>query len=102
MERKYLFDPEAEKELEEASVWHEENREGSGVQLVENVFEKVEQITNRPLSHSADADGVRRASIKKFPYFIYYIFKKTFIIILSVWHKKRQQEEWKKRLGKYT
>ena len=60
-------------------------------EFIEDVHEKVNQIANKPESHSIVYEDVRKASLRKFPFFLYYAFRNTIVYILAVWHKKREQ-----------
>ena len=99
MEKNYQFHPEANNEFKESVKWHNRNRSESGEEFAVSVFDKLEQITENPESHSADSDGVRWASVAKFPYHIYYLLRAPIIWILAIWHNSRKPEGWKERVN---
>lgn len=70
MGRKLRLHPKAEEELNQSYDWHNENRSGSRDDFLDSVQNKLDQISENPESRSADSDGVRWASVAKFPYHI--------------------------------
>ncbi len=92
------FHPEARVELAESADWYEDKKSGLGDEFIDDVELKLEQILKRPLSYSEIHNGTRQASIKRFPYFIYYTIQSPIIYILAIWHKKRNRDGWKDRL----
>jgi plasmid stabilization system protein ParE len=97
---KYKLEPEAKQDLKEAVLWYEKQQEGVGERLFQNVLEKIEQISEKPKSYSTFHDEYRKASVKKFPYFIFYAIQKTFISIVAIWHKSRNPESFKERVNR--
>jgi plasmid stabilization system protein ParE len=98
LEENLKFHPKAEEEFHLSYDWHEQNRKNSGESFVNSVNNKLIEIQNNPEGRSADERGVRWASISKFPYKIFYIFKKPIVWILAVWHNSRTPDSWKKRI----
>lgn len=71
-------------------------------EFVKDVFSKIEQICKRPKSHSIYFEEFRKASLSKFPFNIIYTLLDSELVIVSVWHKKREGR-WNirfKKLGK--
>jgi len=64
---------------------------------MDDVFSKLDQISKRPKSYSPYFEEARKASLRKFPFNIIYIILSSFVVVLAVWHKKRE-ERWKVRL----
>jgi len=45
-------------------------------------------------------DGeTRRGRLRRFPYVVYYELAGDDILVLAVWHGRRDPEGWKERLG---
>lgn len=40
-------------------------------------------------TESGDEDGIKKAEVKVFPFYIYYIFRNPIIIIIAIWHVDR-------------
>ncbi|MDX1960060.1 MAG: type II toxin-antitoxin system RelE/ParE family toxin [Leptospiraceae bacterium] len=90
LQAKFKFNPQAIQQLKDSMEWYEEQKADLGREFSEEIFSKIEQISNRPESYSIVFDDVRRASLSRFPFFIYYAFRDAIVFILSVWHKKRE------------
>lgn len=93
MEEKYRFTDKAKKQLKENFKYYDNVNSKLGNDFIQEVNDKVEQIANRPESHSVVYKDVRKASLKRFPFFIYYSLRDAVVYILSIWHKKREQKE---------
>jgi plasmid stabilization system protein ParE len=96
LEEKFVFREEAKKHLTENILYYEERAPGKGEEFAEDVYQKVQQISNRPLSHSVIYKDVRKASLSKFPFNIYYALHDAVVNILAIWHKSRNQDGWKR------
>ncbi|MBK8399296.1 MAG: type II toxin-antitoxin system RelE/ParE family toxin [Leptospiraceae bacterium] len=79
MAGRYRLEPEAKQDLKEAILWYEKQQEGIGEKLFQNVFAKIEKISERPESYSIFHGHYRKASVKKFPYFIFYSIQEKFV-----------------------
>ncbi len=92
------FHPEARLELGESAEWYEEKKSGLGELFIDEIEEKLNQILKHPYSYSEVHKKARQTSLKKFPYFVYYVIQSKIIYIIAIWHKKRNREDWKDRL----
>ena len=88
----YKLKAEAKKDIIDAAEWYELQQYGVGESFYHDVIEKIEDISKRPKGHPTFYKEYRRAGLKKLPYWIVYIIKEQTILILSVWHKKRNPE----------
>lgn len=102
MEEKFKFHPEAKKEFKDSVRWHETNRSDSGKEFASSSFDKINEIVNKPKARSADENGVRWASIKDFPYKIFYYIQSPFIWVLAIWHNSRKPKGWQDRIDDVT
>jgi toxin ParE1/3/4 len=100
LEEKFRFDDGAQKDINEAFEWHELQSTGRGDKFLESLKLKLKQIEKKPEAISADKNGVRKRSLKGFPYFIFYTIASPFILIIAVWHFSRDRFGWKNRLKK--
>lgn len=100
MEEKFQFDTGAQKDIQEAFEWHESQSSGRGEEFLKSLKYKLNQIEKKPESISADTNGVRRRSLKGFPYFIFYTIASPFILIIAVWHFSRDRFGWQNRINK--
>jgi plasmid stabilization system protein ParE len=85
-------------ELQEAIDWYSQRDPAAGQGLRVMVREKIVAIRTDPLLYAADADGVRRAPVKRYPFHIYYRVKAAIVEILAIAHAHRQQDYWRDRL----
>ncbi|MGE5610185.1 MAG: type II toxin-antitoxin system RelE/ParE family toxin [Bacillota bacterium] len=97
MIRELVIRPEAEAELAEAYRWYEDRREGLGKDLLLSVEASLTAIQRSPYSYPLVYKDVRRSLIKRFPYGIYYLVEETRIVVIAVFHAKRDPRRWQDR-----
>lgn len=84
-------EPEASAELEDAAPWHEGQRRGLGLELVEAVDLALEQIAGWPRIGSRvpglpDDMPVRKVPVKRFPYHVVHLSWEGALRILAFAH----------------
>lgn len=99
MKFKLIIRPEAELELLEAVKYYEKEIKGLGSSFLLNVEATIETILRIPEGHTPIYKNTRRALVRKFPFGIHYIIEKENIIVLAVFHAKRNPRKLKKRLS---
>lgn len=92
-----IFRSQAKKEIETAYQWYEERRNGLGEDFLLCVEEVIEKISRSPHLYPTVYKNICRALVRRFPYSIFYIKHEDRIIILAVFHEKRDPKEWQKR-----
>ncbi len=92
-----IITPEAEKDLDEAFKRYEKNSPGLGVEFLNCVDESLKVIQDTPEIYQNVYKNIRRALTHRFPYGIFYIIEEDVIIVLAVFHAKRNPKIWKKR-----
>ncbi len=100
MKYKIIIRPEAESDLKKSVQWYEEENQGLGIQFLHNVGEAIDLIRENPQLHSLIYKNIRRALIHRFPYGIFYIIDNDRVVVLAVFHFKRDPKIWKKRADK--
>ncbi len=93
----FIIRPEAENDLEAAYDWYERQKEGLGKEFLRCVDAAVSLITRSPQMYSNIHKNIRRALIRRFPYGIFYLVEEQRIIVLAVFHVKRNPDRWKRR-----
>ena len=90
----------AETDVEEAIDWYEAQSNGLGIEFLIEFLALADSIAQKPTFYMMKSPPYRRALMKKFPYAIYYAINDLpqEVVILSVWHVKRDPEKLKKRL----
>lgn len=86
--------PAAESELDDAALWYERRRRGLGHALIEEVQEVFRRILAQPDSFEIADNEIRRASVDRFPYSVYYRVKADQVVVISVFHSSRDPAIW--------
>jgi len=83
----------AEQDITDALLWYEKRVKGLGAHFVFSVDATIQSIQCNPKAYK----NLRRVLLRRFPYGIYYFIKNEFIIVIAVYHEKRNPEDWMKR-----
>ncbi|MDP8240112.1 MAG: type II toxin-antitoxin system RelE/ParE family toxin [Candidatus Hatepunaea meridiana] len=89
--------PEAEAEIEEAYRWYEKQREGLGNDFLLCVEETLIKIQCTPEIHPIVYRKINRALIRRFPYGVFCLIKGEKIVVLAMFHGRRDPRKWKSR-----
>ena len=98
MTRLIQLRPEAEAELEEVYRWYEQQREELGADFLLCVEEALEKIRRTPEMYPTVHKHIRRALIRRFPYGIFYLVEEQKIVVLAVFHGRRDPKQWQSRI----
>ena len=98
------FHPGAAADLTSAGDWYEAHLPGLGVDLTDEVALALDTITERPMTWPlwpgvAEAVGVRRFLLARFPFAIGYIVESGEVVVLAVAHLRRRPGYWLDRLS---
>lgn len=88
---------EAERDLEDAAVWYEEQQSGLGHQFLDEVSHMLQRIAEQPELYPVLHRHTRRALIKRFPFGVYYLLQTGCIVVVAVLHGSRDPRRWKQR-----
>jgi plasmid stabilization system protein ParE len=88
----------AEKEIAEADEYYQEQQEGLGDDLMEQLERTYAIIRQMPQLYAEARPGIRRAKIQRFPSSVLYTVTDRAIVILSVLHQKRDLKKVLARL----
>jgi len=97
MIRELIIRPEAEADIAQAFDWYEARVSGLGSEFLlalDAAFNSI--VRNHDLYPQARKD-VRRALTRKFPFAIFFVVEEKRIVILSVFHVKRNPQIWRRR-----
>lgn len=89
--------PEAEKDIEEAAIWYEEQRSGLGDDFLDEVQRTLNTVFQNPNLFMTIHRNTKRALIHRFPFGIYYLIDRNSIIVIAVMHSSRHPKRWQKR-----
>jgi plasmid stabilization system protein ParE len=84
-------------EFDQAHDWYEKQKVGLGQEFVEAVDKVLERIAAMPEIHQIVYKDIRRALVQRFPYSIFYRVKSDRIVVLAVFHGKRNPAIWQAR-----
>ncbi len=84
-------------EFEEAVVWYEEQRAGLGEEFVREIDAVISSLAESPLRCPLVFGEVRRAVARRFPYSVYFRMRGEKVIVLAVFHARRDPRAWQSR-----
>jgi plasmid stabilization system protein ParE len=88
----------AEKDVQAASDWYDEQRPQLGTEFV-NAFAAVcKVITERPHSFPTVFKNARRARVDRFPYSAIFRLEGKKVLVVAVTHASRDPKIWQRRL----
>lgn len=90
------FSKVAEQDLFEAASWYEDQRVGLGIELLEEVREKMQTLKEQPLLFQIRYEECRSCNLKRFPYKIIYSIEETVIQVWALYHHKREPSNWRR------
>lgn len=79
-------------EIREAFEWYEEQREGLGFELIEEIEASYQILNNHPERYSYINQQYRRIRTNRFPYIIIFEIEDNNIIVNSVRHIKGEPQ----------
>jgi plasmid stabilization system protein ParE len=90
------FSEQAATELEAAAIWYEEQQRGLGSEFIRSIDVSLSKISRSPLLYSIALDEMRRCLLKKFPFGIFFSIESDHILIVSIFHSRRNPQKLKK------
>jgi len=97
MSRPIVFRSVAQLELDEAALWYEERLPGLGLEFIDAVESLCSTIAEDPQRFPFVRNQVRRAVVLRFPYTIHYLLEADRIVVLAVFHAKRDPSRLEQR-----
>lgn len=94
MARELLIRPEAEAELVDAHDWYEARVRGLGAEFLSCVDAAFSSIQRSPQQHPLIVKNIHRALLRRFPYGIFFLVEETRIVVIAVFHAKRNPKVW--------
>lgn len=98
MSYEIIIEPEAERDLQQAVNWYDEQRPGLGREFVEQVDTIFNTIRKNPELHAVNYRSARLALVRRFPYVVCYAFDGALVNVLAVFHGHRDPHLWQDRL----
>ena len=89
----------AQKDLDDAFRWYEEQDSGLGKDFIRCVDAKIANLSRNPLYFQVvKNENVRRALVSRFPFSIYFVNEEELISIFAILHQRRSPDFWESRI----
>lgn len=98
MSRRLIVRPEAEAEMADAFDWYEDRVRGLGSQFLLCVDAVFSAILRSPQQFPRVHRVVRRTLTRRFPYEVFFVEDDERVVVLSVFHAKRNPKRWQERI----
>lgn len=99
MKRPVVLGRAAEKEFDQAVDWYNAQRPGLGDDFISQVQLLLLDIARTPERFPLVRADARKAVMPgPFPYTIYYTLESTRIVVVSIFHQRRNPTVWQSRL----
>ena len=98
MTRALIVRPEAETDITQAFDWYEARVPGLGSEFLLALDAAFNSILRNHLLYPEVYKAVRRVLTRRFPFAVFFVIEETRIVVLSVFHVKRNPQEWEKRV----
>ena len=98
MSSRLIVRPEAEAEIAEAFDWYEDQVPGLGSDFLLCLDAIVSAILRSPAYYPRVQKIVRRGLTRRFPYEVFFLEDGERIVILSVFHARRNPKRWQDRI----
>lgn len=89
--------PEAKDEFDAAADWYEQQRPGLGADFVARVREALHRIAANPRLYPTVQGAARKAPVVRFPYVVLYREDPREIVVIAVFHTRRDPSAWQSR-----
>ncbi|MYM65949.1 type II toxin-antitoxin system RelE/ParE family toxin [Pseudoduganella sp. FT55W] len=83
------FDPAATADVVDAVHWYEGQRKGLGARFYAEMTRVVKLAAAHPLRYPLTQSDIRRISLHRFPYSIYFRVEPKRLVVLAVFHARR-------------
>ncbi len=105
MSKAWRFRPEAEREIDDAIAWYEDQQVGRGehfVQALRAVMVRLAEMSSLggPVPQSRRGEVVRRYLMQRYPYAVVFVELEHEYQVLAVAHVRRRPRYWTSRLKK--
>lgn len=91
--------PDAERDLERAAIWYEQQSPGLGSDFLDEIAKTLQRIAEFPALYPVVHRKTRRALTHRFPFGVYYRVESGMLVIVAVMHGGRSPRQWMRRVG---
>ena len=86
------FVPQAESEIEAASLWYEKQSPDLGIRFPLAIDAALRRASENPLSFPKVLRRTRKAVIRRFPYVVFYVVERERILVTGAFHGRRHPD----------
>ena len=97
MTRSIVLRRAAQRDFEEAALWYEERRVGLGAVFVAEIDRAIGLVAESPERFPLMHRDVRCVRARRFPYSVFFRVEPTKIVVLAVFHARRNPAIWQRR-----
>ena len=97
MTLKVVFLRAARAEFDAAALWYDLQQAGLGMQFVSEINRVIDLASNYPERFRIKYIEIRCAQARRFPYSVYFRPEATRVVVLSVFHARRNPTIWQER-----
>ena len=97
MTLKVVFRRAARAEFYSAALWYEERQYGLGSQFTSEIDHAVALASAQPDRYPVKHGEIRSVHVRRFPYSVYFRAESDRIVVLAVFHARRDPVVWQTR-----
>ncbi|MFO0691762.1 MAG: type II toxin-antitoxin system RelE/ParE family toxin [Myxococcota bacterium] len=71
-------------------MWYEARRRGLGDSFLSAIGDCLDRVSRDPQLYAVQDDRVRRARVRRFPFWIYFVLRADRVDVLAVYHQRRK------------
>ena len=87
----------AQREFDASALWYEERRIGLGAEFVAEIERAIALVAENPERFPIMHRDVRYVRARRFPYSVFFRIEPTRIVVLAVFHARRNPIIWQRR-----
>jgi toxin ParE1/3/4 len=87
----------ARADIADAYRWYEDRSPGLGADFLQAVRLTLEAIERAPEQFPIALEDIRKVSLSRFPYVVYYVVFTRGISVIAVMHGRRDPRRWQSR-----
>lgn len=92
------FSKAARSELIEAAAWYESKQPSLGTEFIAEIDRCLVLAAQQPLIYAVVYQGLRRVTTKRFPYGVYFRSNAQRLVVVAVFHSRRDPSVWQSRI----
>ncbi len=85
-------------EFIDAAAWYEARQPDLGIEFIAEIERCIALAAEHPLLYAVIYSGIRRVVAERFPYSVYFRAEPKCIIVLAVFHVRRNPPIWQQRI----